>query len=164
MNHDNTRAPRVDPVATRRTALTMQHRHEHSERAWHARFGVDRVGREWEGVNPGYDGTARTSHLNMDSPRYTVVLTRGSFCTNGEGRKAVLSSLRMKARNAVIPVLDMFSGLEKVETVDLLELVTILKHDSGANQAVLKQLLMSEDVVVPMSRYIARRSGLSSAR
>ena len=99
----------------------------------------------------------------MGSTRYTVVLTRGSVCTNESGRKLILASLRVGKRNACIPVIDPFSETQKSEALDLLELVTILKHDSGANPTVLKQFLGSRDDVISLSDYIARRVGLSSA-
>jgi hypothetical protein len=98
----------------------------------------------------------------MSSARYTIVLTRGSVCTNESGRTAVLTAVRLKARDADVPIVDPYSGDQRTGTVDLLELITILEHDSGANPAVLKQLLGSPDDVISLSDYIARRSGLSS--
>ena len=99
----------------------------------------------------------------MDSTRFTVVLTRGSICTDESGRKLILASLRAGQRIVSIPVIDPFSETKKNESLDLAELVTILKHDSGANPSALKQLFGGRDDVISLSDYIARRADLSSA-
>jgi len=69
---------------------------------------------------------------------YTVVLTNGSVCTDERGRDAILHTLRIKESVASITVVDTLSGETKAASINLLELITILKHDSGANPAVLK--------------------------
>lgn len=105
----------------------------------------------------------RDSRVVMEAARYTIVLTCGSVCTNEEGRRAVIASLKEKTRDVNVPVVDPCTGALRVGAIDLLELVTILKHDSEANPAVLKQLLGPRDRVVSMADYMARRGTLSSA-
>jgi hypothetical protein len=96
----------------------------------------------------------------MDA-RYTIVLTRGSVCTNEDGRRALLSCLHSKVRSVTIRAIDPFGEDHRSVSIDLRELITILRHDSKANPAVLKALA-NDDVVVSISDYTARR-GLSSA-
>jgi hypothetical protein len=98
----------------------------------------------------------------MVATRYTVVLVRGSICTDDVGRTAILDSLRARTNTANVPVIDPYSDERRIESIDLLELITILKHDSGANPAVLKRLVGGSDQVVSLSDYTARRFGLSS--
>lgn len=98
----------------------------------------------------------------MDSLLYTIVLTRGSFCTNENGRKVLLSALRGRSSKARISIIEPDTQATREIEIDLSQLITILKHDSGPNPAVLKRLFGERESVVSISNYIARRAGLSS--